>query len=144
MADASALCLIALETTSWSCCDVSVHCAASIVSPRNLMGVVWKRGPDADKFHPEGNDGTVTVEGPAMDDTDPLRLLLRMAAATTGLLGLRGPEGGGGRVRCRRLLGVFSRDFCESIDLEFVIGKSMKRTDAGDALPWDLDGPGED
>ena len=70
------------------------------------MGVVWKRGEDAERLM----DGYRDVLGPACrlfcEETDPLRV--RRYRFPGPELGLRGPEGGGGRVRVTRLFGVAS------------------------------------
>ena len=73
IADASADCRIALETICCSCCDVSVHCAASIVSPRNSTRVGWNLGAACDIIDMMRG---LPVLGPAWllsDDTEPAR-----------------------------------------------------------------------
>lgn len=95
--------LIAEETVACSCSEVNVHCAASIVSPRNLTGVVWKRGDEADIVgvaSPPGKGIPDVPTGPGGlpndDAVEPARLRV---LSDDGLLGLRGPVGGGGRAR---------------------------------------------
>lgn len=101
--DPSADCLIALEMTFCSWEDVSVHWAASTVSPRHLAGGVWNlgRGFDAASYNLCQVGVFSRLLLPATADSDANRSLkpgTKDPRGRAGPLGRRGPIGSGGRL----------------------------------------------